>query len=71
MFYDTSFSHTSRFTTLLAIASKPWRIFSNLLERRQTYAQLSNLDDRLLNDIGINRGNIRSAIRNGGPDYSV
>jgi uncharacterized protein YjiS (DUF1127 family) len=71
MLYDTSFNHRSRRTNLLMIAYQSWRMFSNLLERRRTYAKLSNLDDRLLKDIGISPGNIRSAIRNGRPDYSI
>lgn len=71
MFYDTSVSHRPWRTDLLNIAFQPWQMFSNLLERRRTHAKLSNLDDRLLKDIGISRGSIRSAIRNGRPDYSV
>ena len=36
---------------------------------RQTYAELSRLDDYLLKDIGLSRGSIRTAIREGRNRY--
>jgi uncharacterized protein YjiS (DUF1127 family) len=71
MFYDTSASHRPPRTNPLTIAFRPWQMIAGLLTERRTYAKLSRLDDRMLNDIGISRGNIRSAIRNGRPDYSI
>ena len=38
---------------------------SQWLERRRTIAKLSNLDDRLLADIGIERADIPEAVRSG------
>ena len=71
MFYDTSASHRPRRINLLTIASQPWEMFSNLLVQRRAYAQLSNLNDRMLKDLGISRENIRSAIHHGRSDYSI
>ena len=71
MFYDTSTSHRPPRINRLTIAFQPWQMLSGLLTERRTRAQLSRLDDRLLKDIGISRGNIRSAIRDGRPDYSI
>ncbi len=71
MFYDTSAGHRSRRTKLLTVAFQSRQLFSNLLVHRRAYAQLSNLDDRMLRDIGISRANIRSAIRHGRPDQSI
>jgi uncharacterized protein YjiS (DUF1127 family) len=47
---------------LLAIA-RPWQMLLNAIADRQTYAELSRLDDYMLKDIGLSRGNIHSAIR--------
>lgn len=71
MFYDTSASHRTPRTNLLTIAFQLWQMLANQMAERRTYAQLSRLDDRMLNDIGLSRGNIRSAIRKGRPDYSI
>jgi uncharacterized protein YjiS (DUF1127 family) len=71
MFYDTSTSHRTPRTSLLTIAFRPWQMLANLMIERRTYAQLSRLNDHMLEDIDISRGNIRSAIRNGRPDYSI
>ena len=49
----------------MAIFLWPWRTLANLKTDRQTYAQLSRLDDYMLKDIGLSRGSIRSAIRDG------
>jgi uncharacterized protein YjiS (DUF1127 family) len=71
MFYDTTASHRTPRTSLLAIAIRPWQMIAGLLTERRTYAKLSRLDDRLLRDIGISRGNIRSAIRDGRAGESI
>jgi uncharacterized protein YjiS (DUF1127 family) len=71
MFYDTSASHRTPRTNLLTIAFQPWQMLANLMAERRSYAKLSRLDDRLLKDIGISRGNIRSAIRDGRPGESI
>ena len=65
MFYDTSASHRPRRKSFLAIAFRPWQMLATLMTDRQTYTELSRLDDFLLKDIGISRGSIRSAIREG------
>lgn len=67
MLYHTSTSHLQRpwHTSFLAIASWPWQMLARRMIERRDYAQLSSLDDHLLKDIGISRGNIRSAIREG------
>ena len=65
MFYDTSASHSTPRTSLLAIASRPWQMFADLMAERRTRAQLSRLDDYMLKDIGLSRGSINSAIRKG------
>jgi uncharacterized protein YjiS (DUF1127 family) len=65
MFYDTSASHRPRRTSLLAIAFRPWQMLADLMTERQTHATLLRLDDHTLKDIGISRGSIRSAIRDG------
>lgn len=71
MFYDTSAGHRPRRTKLLTVAFHSRQLFSNLMVNRRAYAQLSNLDDRMLRDIGISRANIRFAIRHGRPDQSI
>lgn len=67
MFYDTSIRHElqPRLFNLLAISLTPWHMMGKLMTERQTRAQLSRLDDHLLKDIGLSRGSIDSAIRNG------
>ena len=65
MFYDTIASHRPRRTSLFTIAFQPWQMLANLMAERRDYARLSSLDDHMLKDLGISRGNIRSAIRNG------
>ncbi len=65
MFYDTSASHRTPRTSLLAIAFRPWQMFADLMAERRTRAQLSRLDDYMLKDIGLSRGSIESAIRKG------
>jgi uncharacterized protein YjiS (DUF1127 family) len=65
MFHDTSASHRTRRKSFLSIAIRPWQMLSSLMTDRQTYAELSRLDDFILKDIGISRGSIRSAIREG------
>jgi uncharacterized protein YjiS (DUF1127 family) len=39
-------------------ALRPWDMFFNVMTRRKTRAALSALDDHLLKDIGISRGEI-------------
>ena len=67
MFDHTTARHDSqpRFWSLLAIALTPWQLLGRAMSERQTHAHLSSLDDYMLKDIGISRGSIRSAIRNG------
>jgi uncharacterized protein YjiS (DUF1127 family) len=71
MFYETTASHRPPRPSLLTIAFRPWQMLAGLMIERRTYTKLSRLDDRLLKDIGISRGNIRSVIRDGRPDYSI
>ena len=40
-------------------------MLASLMAERRDHARLSNLDDHMLKDIGLTRGSIRSAIRNG------
>jgi uncharacterized protein YjiS (DUF1127 family) len=40
-------------------------MLAGMLEARRTRASLSRLDDHMLKDIGLSRGSIESAIRNG------
>ena len=54
-----------RFWSLLAIAFTPWQLLGRVMSERQTHAHLARLDDYMLKDIGISRGSIRSAIRDG------
>ena len=65
MFYDTSASHRAPRKSFLTIAFTPWQIFADLMAARRTRASLSRLDDHMLKDIGLSRGSIESAIRNG------
>ena len=65
MFYDTSASHRTLRTGFLAIAFRPWEMLANLMIERRELARLSSLDDHMLKDMGLTRGNIRSAIRDG------
>ncbi len=55
----------SRFWRLLAIALTPCQLLGRLMSERQTYSDLSRLEDYMLKDIGLSRGGIRSAIRDG------
>ncbi len=67
MFDDTTARRDSqpRFWNQLALALTPWQMLSDLAKTRRTRAQLSRLDDFMLKDIGLSRGGIDSAIRNG------
>jgi len=67
MFYDTSARHDAQplFWNLLAAAFQPWQMLARLMAERLDHAILSNLDDHMLKDIGISRGSIRGALRNG------
>ncbi len=67
MFDHTIDRHGSqpRFWNLLAIALTPWQLLTDMATARRTYRDLSRLDDFILKDIGISRGSIRSAIREG------
>jgi uncharacterized protein YjiS (DUF1127 family) len=40
------------------MAHKPWNVFSMLMTIRKTRMSLCELDDRMLKDIGISRGEI-------------
>jgi uncharacterized protein YjiS (DUF1127 family) len=67
MFYDTSASHDwlPRLLNLMAAALTPWQLLGKRLTERKAYKDLSGFDDHMLKDIGISRGGIRSAIREG------
>jgi uncharacterized protein YjiS (DUF1127 family) len=40
-------------------------LVAGMVEARRTRASLSRLDDHMLKDIGLSRGSIESAVRNG------
>jgi uncharacterized protein YjiS (DUF1127 family) len=65
MFYDTSASHRPPRPSFLTIAFRPWQMLADLMAERSDYARLSSLDDHMLKDLGLTRGSIRSAIRDG------
>ncbi|HUQ36815.1 MAG TPA: DUF1127 domain-containing protein [Aestuariivirga sp.] len=65
MFYDTSASHRAPRKNFFTIAVRPWQMLAELIAERRTLAQLSRLDDYMLKDIGLSRGSIRSALRDG------
>ena len=65
MFYDTTASNRAPRPSFLTIAFRPWQMLANLMVQRRAYVRLSNLDDHMLKDMGISRGSIQSAIRNG------
>ncbi len=67
MFYDTTASHRAPRHGLSAIAMRPWQMLARLMARRRDYARLSSLDDYMLRDIGLTRGSIRAAFRDGRP----
>jgi uncharacterized protein YjiS (DUF1127 family) len=50
-------------TGFMALALQPWQIFFGAMTRRKTNAALSALDDHLLKDIGILRGEIEHISR--------
>lgn len=54
-----------RFWNLLATALTPWLMLSGMATASRTYAELSRLDDCMLKDIGLSRGGIHAAIRDG------
>jgi uncharacterized protein YjiS (DUF1127 family) len=62
MFYDTSSTAGQR-PGLVAIAARPWQMLGNLMLQRQTRTTLSSLDDHLLKDIGVSRGEIERVSR--------
>ena len=63
MFYDTSDAASQR-PSIAAIAARPWRMLANLMLQRQTRTALSGLNDHLLKDIGVSRGEIERISRN-------
>ena len=67
MFDHTTARHDSqpRFWSLLATALTPWLMLSDMATARRNYAELSRLDDYMLKDIGLSRGGIHYAIRDG------
>jgi uncharacterized protein YjiS (DUF1127 family) len=58
MFYDTSSTARPRRTRLWTIAAQPWQMLANLMLERQTRTTLSSLNDHMLKDIGVSRGEI-------------
>ncbi len=69
MFYDTSStaSHRPRRKSFMTIAAQPWHMLAGLMMQRQTRTALSSLDDHLLKDIGISRGEIERISHDAGP----
>ncbi len=65
MFYDTSADHGAPRTSFFTLAFRPWQMLAEVLAARRTHAELSRLDDYMLKDIGLSRGSIESAIRDG------
>ena len=65
MFYDTTTSHRAPRPSFITIAFRPWQMLAKLMIERREFARLSNLDDHMLKDLGLTRGSIRSAIRDG------
>ena len=49
--------------SFMTIALKPWQLVFDVMTRRKVYAALSALDDHLLKDIGISRGDIEWVTR--------
>jgi uncharacterized protein YjiS (DUF1127 family) len=60
MFYDTSStaSHRPGRKSFMTIAAQPWHMLAGLMMQRQTRTALSGLNDHLLKDIGVSRGEI-------------
>jgi uncharacterized protein YjiS (DUF1127 family) len=56
-------------TGFMALALQPWQIFFAAMTRRRTYSALSALDDHLLKDIGISRGEIEHISRSAASLY--
>ncbi len=52
-------------TRLSAAARQAWRSYRKWYERRAAAHHLAGLDDRMLHDIGISRGEIESAVNRG------
>ena len=68
MFYDTS-STAERRPSFMTIAAKPWQMFANRMMQRQTRTALSSLNDHLLKDIGVSRGEIEHISRHASPAH--
>jgi uncharacterized protein YjiS (DUF1127 family) len=62
MFYDTSNTASHR-PGIMAIAARPWQMLANRMLQRQTRTTLSSLNDHLLKDIGVSRGEIERISR--------
>lgn len=69
MFYDTSSiaGHRPRRTSFMTIAAQPWQMLANLMLQRQTRTALSSLNNHLLKDIGVSRGEIERISRTAVP----
>jgi uncharacterized protein YjiS (DUF1127 family) len=66
MFYDTSRTDSHR-PGIMAIAARPWQMLANRMMQRQTRTTLSSLNDHLLKDIGVSRGEIERISRDAVP----
>lgn len=53
------------------IAEAAWRAYIKWYNRRAAAYYLSSLDDRMLQDVGISRSQIESAVRDGRPTLQV
>lgn len=68
MFYDTSSTAGHR-PSIMAIAARPWQMLASLRLQRQTRTALSALNDHMLKDIGISRGEIERISRTAAPAH--
>lgn len=66
MFDSSSTASGARFPhrNVMARVLRPWNMFFNVMDRRKNRIALSALDDHLLKDIGISRGEIDRVARN-------
>jgi uncharacterized protein YjiS (DUF1127 family) len=61
--------HTHAPARLLGLPSALWRGYQRRQSRRAVTAALRQMDDHILRDIGLSRGDIEAAIRSAGPHH--